>query len=109
MRLRAVLADHLADLELAQPADHDRSDDQAERERGDAGAGGTERDVAKHVEHRDRRVQRVEQVVEHQSNSTLRRSTTRSVRMPRDPLTSTRSPARTFVCAMSAASALLVT
>ena len=35
---------------------------------------------------------RIEQVVQHQADSAFSRSTTRSVRMPRDPLTSTRSP-----------------
>ena len=107
--LRPVLADHLADLELAQAADHDRPEHDAEQERRHARAGGAERDVAEDVEDRRRAVQRIEKVVEHQANSTFRRSMTVSMRTPCDPLTSTRSPGRTRRSASSAASALVGT
>ena len=80
---------------------------EADRQRRHARARRAERDVTEHVEHRHRRVQRIQKVVQHQAYSTFRRSTTTSVRMPRDPLTSTRSPGRTFVSARSAASALV--
>ena len=57
-----------------------------------AGRRGAERDVARHVEDGDLRVERDEEVIQHQPNSAVRRSTTRSVRVPREPLTSTTSP-----------------
>src|SRR6059058_4252685 len=100
MRLGPVLPDDLPDLEVAQPANHHRPHRQADRQRRHGRARRAEGDVLEYVEYvedRDPRVQMhinelVEEVVEHQANSTFNRSTTRSVRMPREPFTSTRSP-----------------
>ena len=107
MRLRPFLPDHLPDLEIAQPADQPRSHDQADDERRHARRRGAERDVAGHVEDRDLRVEREEEVVQHQPNTAVMRSTTRSVRVPRDPLTSTTSPDVSCAAIAGAASVLL--
>ena len=93
MRRRSFLPDDLADLKLPELADHPGTERQAERECREARRCRTERDVLHHVQHREARVERIEQLVQHQPRSAFSRSTTRSVRMPRDPLTSTRSPA----------------
>ena len=47
--------------------------------------------------------------IEHQANSAFSRATTRSVPMPREPLTSTRSPGRMRASATSAASSRVAT
>ena len=99
VRRRAFLPDDLADLEFAQLPDEPRPEQQADRERRQAGGRRAERDVARHVQHRELRAQREqhleEQVVEHQANSAFSRSTTSSVRTPRDPFTRITSPGRT--------------
>ena len=96
MRGRTFLPDDLPDLKLAQLANHPRTEHQADRERGQAGGRRAERDVARHVQHRELRGPGIDelkqQVIQHQASSAFSRSTTRSVRTPRDPLTSTRSP-----------------
>src|SRR5262249_60673286 len=58
-------------------------------------------------QHVDRSVKRIEQVEEHQPRSAFNRPTPRSVRTPREPFTSTRSPAFVVATAPSAASALV--
>ncbi len=107
MGLRAVGANHLADLELAQLPDQPRPEHQADRQRRQRRRRGAERDVARHVEHRELRMERIEQVIQHQRRSAFSRSTTRSVLTPRDPLTRIRSPALTSAAAASAASSLV--
>ena len=67
--------------------------DEADGERREARRRGAKRDVARHVQHRQLRVERVEEVIQHQPRSAFSRSTTRSVLTPRDPFTSTTSPA----------------
>ena len=109
MRGRAFLADHLSDLKLAELPDHDRTKREAEDQCGQTGGRRTERDVARDVEGANLRVQRVEEVVEHQANSSLSRSTTASVPMPREPFTRTRSPGLTRSSASAAASLLEAT
>ena len=52
MRLRPVVAHHLADLVARQPRDHLRADDQRERERGDRREDRAERQVREDVEAR---------------------------------------------------------
>ena len=93
----------LADLELAQPPNEPRPEQQAERERREAGGRRAERDVADDVEdvRTDRRADRG-------GGSSITppscsRSATRSVRVPREPLTSTRSPGATRRATGSAA------
>src|SRR5262249_39025595 len=110
MRLRSLLANHLADLELAKLANEPRSKDQAERKRRQARRRRADGDVAQDVQHgklRPEERQLDEEVVEHQANSAFSRSTTRSVCTPRDPFTRTRSPARTREEALAAASSLV--
>ena len=109
VRRRAFVTDDLPDLELLQLADHPGSENEPESERGHAGHRRPERDVARHVQDREPRRQRRQEVVEHQANSALRRSTTRSVPMPREPFTSTRSPGRMRASATSAASSRVAT
>ena len=96
VRRRTLLADDLADLELAQLADQPRAQQQADGQRREAGRSRAERDVPRDVEHGERRVQREEQVIQHQAHSAFTRSATMSVRVPRDPFTSTTSPARSI-------------
>ena len=103
VRRRAFVPDDLADLKLAQLANEPRAEQQADEQRREARRGGPEGDVLNDVQHRDLRVERKKKVVEHQTNSALRRSTTTSVRMPREPFTSTRSPGLTSAAAISAA------
>ena len=107
MRLRPFGANHLTDLKLTQLPDQPRAERQADRERRQRRRRSAERDVARHVEHRELAVKRVEQVIQHQPRSALSRSTTRSVLTPRDPFTSTRSPLFTSTTAASAASSLV--
>ena len=63
---RPLLADVLSDLELPKPRDEPRAEDERQRERGQRRRRRSEGDVAKHVEERVLRVQRVEEVIEHQ-------------------------------------------
>src|SRR5580765_474799 len=110
VRLRSFLPDDLADLKLAELANEPGTEYQADRERGQTRRGRANRDVANDVQHghlRPEERQLIKQVVEHQANSAFSRSTTLSVRTPRDPLTSTRSPACTKAAARSAASSLV--
>src|SRR5438552_2050049 len=107
MRLRTLLPDHLADLEITQLADHPGSERQAECQRGQARRCGPERDVARDVEDRRVGVERIEEIQQHQANSSAIRSAMRSVLMPRDPFTSTTSPARIAAAIAGAAASLL--
>ena len=93
MALWTLLANHLADLELAKLADHPRPEQQTDGQRRQTRGGGAKRDVPRHVQHGELRVKRIEQVEQHQPRSAFSRSTTRSVRTPREPFTRTRSPA----------------
>src|SRR5688572_10342882 len=106
MRLRPFLTDHLADLEIAQLRDHPGTEHQAYRERGQAGRRRAECDVPHHVQRAEERFERRQQVVQHQANSAAMRSATMSVRVPRDPLTRTRSPALTAAAISPAATSL---
>src|SRR6185436_19796368 len=65
--------------------------------------GRPERDEPPQGNLRNRELQDVQQ---HQENASVMRSTTRSVLMPRDPFTSTRSPAESHGTTMSAAARL---
>src|SRR5260370_29587850 len=110
MGLGAILPDDLPDLKFTQPPDHPRSERQAEGQRRQARSGRADRDVPRHVQHspvRARIEKPEEQVKQHQANSAFSRSTTRSVRTPRDPLTSTRSPPFTTAAVAPAASSLV--
>src|SRR5207244_8131746 len=102
MPLGRVLADRLAPvLQLSQAPDEPRADDQRDDERRDQGHERTEAQVAKDVEDDVVLRERDEEVIEHPSFSFQRArratsaSTTRSMRMPREPLTSTTSPGAT--------------
>ena len=93
VRLRAVVAHRLADLHPRQPRDHPRADDERDDERGHRRQHRAQRDVAEHVERAD-----VLARATRSSSSSIsappppsRRSsaaTTRSMRMKREPLTS---------------------
>src|SRR5689334_5445192 len=107
MRLRTFLSNDLADLKIAQPADQPRSHHQADHERGHARGRGPERDVAHHVEDGDLWVKREQEVIQHQPNTSVRRSTTMSVRVPREPFTNTTSPDVICSAITGAASVLL--
>ena len=106
MRLRSFLANHLPDLEIAQLSDHPRPKRQAECERRQARGRGAERDVPRDVEDGGVSVERVEEVQQHQPNTSAIRSATRSVRVPREPFTSTISPSRMAAAMSGAADAL---
>src|SRR5258708_6018766 len=106
MRLWPLLADHLPDLEVAKLSNHPRTERQAQRQRGEAGGRRPERDVSRHVEDGEVGVQRIQQIEKHQANSAAIRSAMRSVRVPRDPLTSTRSPERNAAATAGAACSL---
>jgi hypothetical protein len=73
MGRRPFRPDHLPDLELAQLRDHPRSERQADGERRQARRRRPERDVARHVQHRELRVEQVQQLIQHQANSALSR------------------------------------
>src|SRR5438093_11942601 len=108
---RPFLPDDLANLKFAQLTNHPLTERQTNGQRREAGCGCAERDVLRHVQHRQLRMREiqlsVQEVVQHQPRSTLNLSTIRSVRMPREPLTSTRSPARTNPAMELAASSLV--
>src|SRR5207245_693943 len=72
-----------------QLADHERREHEDERKGGERGIDESEAEVAEDVEDRELRVEGVEQKVQHYANS----SSTRSIRTPREPLSSTTSPA----------------
>src|SRR5688572_19441204 len=103
------MPDDLANLKFPELADEPGAQQQADDQRCQARRRGTERDVLNDVQHRYLRMKLKEEVEEHQASSALRRSTTTSVRIPREPFTRTRSPARTRVAARSAASLLFPT
>ena len=110
VRLRAVVAHRLADLHPRQPGDHPRADDERDEERRHAREHRAQRDVAEDVERAD--VLR-EQLGEPAAASvrSLRRgapvsaATTRSIRMKREPLTSTVAPGARVARRRAAASA----
>src|SRR5204863_2050693 len=111
-RLRTVcgwplVPDHLADLEIAQGANEPRTSQQADRERRQAGGRRPERDVPCDVEHRIARVKREKQVVEHQPRPAFTASAMMSVRVPREPFTSTTSPGLTSATTAGAAASLV--
>ena len=106
---RSFLPDHLADLKLVKRPDHPWPERQTDRERRQTRRRGPERDVPRDVQHGELRVERVQQLVQHQANSALSRSVTASVPTPRDPFTSTRSPGSIKCAARSAASWLVTT
>jgi hypothetical protein len=86
------LTDDLADLKIAQRPDQPGAEDHADGERRQRCGRGAERDVARHIQRAEKRRQPGQlrqQVEQHQANSAASRSATMSVRMPRDPLTST--------------------
>src|SRR5262245_2276223 len=98
VRLRALLADLLADLEAAEAVDEPPAEEERDQHRGDDGHRRPEGDVAEDVEGDGPGVQLVEEVVEHQAAVPPRArsaSTTCSRWIPREPLTTTRSPSRT--------------
>src|SRR5262245_15125560 len=103
------MTNDLADLKLPQLVDQPGAERQADRECRQTRRGGTERDVSGDIEDRERRVKRVQRAIQHQANSAFSRSATTSVRIPREPLTSTRSPAFTSWAARSAARLLFAT
>src|SRR5262249_52628776 len=110
--LRPVGADLLADLLLAQPRDEPRADEKADRERREGREDDPRRDVAQHVDpvEADVRVERIEQVIQHQGlsdggeDASRRASITRSRRSPRDAFTRITSPGPVTASARSAAS-----
>ena len=53
MSLRSFLANVLANLKIAQPLNHERPNDQAREERGEAGKRRAERQVTKNTERRE--------------------------------------------------------
>src|SRR5207245_4663451 len=81
----SVLADPLANAVALQLADHERREHEDERKGGERGIDESEAEVAEDVEDRELRVEGVEQKVQHYANS----SSTRSIRTPREPLSST--------------------
>src|SRR4029077_5851229 len=107
VRLRTFLPDHLANLEVAQLANHPRTKQEAERERRQAGRRGPEGDVARDVEDARVGAERIEEFEQHQANSSAIRSAIRSVLVPREPLTSTTSPPRIAAAIAGAAASLL--
>ena len=67
--LRAVFADVLADLELAEPSDQPGAKDDAQKQRGHAGEGGAKGQIAENPEGREVLVQNlIEEPVKHQAN-----------------------------------------
>src|SRR5688572_22586957 len=103
------MTDDLPNLELAKLANEPGTQQQANDERGETGGRRSEGDVLNDIQYRHLSVKWKEEVVEHQADSALRRSTTTSVRMPREPLTRTTSPDLTSVAARSAAAVLFST
>src|SRR5690606_33503159 len=87
-----------------------RPEEQADEEGRQAGGRRPEGDVPRDVEHaqvRHRVGERRQQVIEHQASSATIRSATMSVRVPRDPLTRTRSPSSSIAATAGAACSLL--
>src|SRR5690606_16241440 len=115
---RALLAYDLADLSALEPPDEPRIEPERDTERRHRGRDRAKRHVAQDVQEAERRVlgERIEEVVDHASprRSSLepapstRASTTRSMRVPREPFTriTSRSPASSEAHA-AASSALL--
>src|SRR2546427_145760 len=94
----AVLADPLANAVALQRADHRRPEHDGECKGGERGVDEPEAEVAEDVEDRELRVKGIEQEVQHYANS----SSTHSIRVPREPLSSTTSPARRMFLRRSA-------
>ncbi len=98
VRLRPVVAHRLADLHPRQPGDHLRPDEERDQERGHARQHRAQREVAEDVERADVLRQELGQPEQHQcapaAVSPASAATTRSIRMKREPLTSTVVPAR---------------
>ena len=78
--LRTLLADGLADLPRAQPADEARAEEDREEERHERGVRGPERDVAEDAEDRHLAEERMEKPRDHRASPPARssRATTRS-------------------------------
>src|SRR5207247_9401605 len=106
MRDGPFLPDHLADLELAQLAHHPWTKHQTDRQRRQTRRCRPKRDVTRHVQHGELRVEWKQKMEEHYARSAFSRSTTRSVLTPRDPFTRIRSPGRTSSTIAFAASSL---
>src|SRR5207302_7268524 len=94
----AILADTLANAVALQRADHRRREDDDKHKGSERGVDEPEAEVAEDVEDRELRVKGIEQEVEHYANSSI----TRSIRVPREPLSSTTSPARRMSLSRSA-------
>src|SRR5262245_24741003 len=109
MGLRAFLSDDLPDLKVAKHPDQPRAKEHADRKRGEAGRSRTERDVARHVQRTEKRGgsgESRQHVTQHQPSSATSRATPTSVGVPREPLTSTRSPGLIAFTTFDAASSL---
>src|SRR5438445_2307816 len=100
---RSLGSDLLPDLELPQPLDQARAQGKADQQRREGRQRRPERDVPENVQDLQVVVQRIEEVIEHQwipsgpagwPAAARIASTTRSIRMPRDPFTRTTSPDR---------------
>src|SRR6185436_16752935 len=95
MRLRSVVAHRLADLVRGELADHVRPQDQRDRERGKTGEHRAQRDVVEDVEQTYFARQPLGEFEQHQWPPLSRppsAATTRSMRMKREPLTSSVVP-----------------
>src|SRR5687767_5679492 len=102
---RAILAHDLADLEVTQPANQPRAEQKAQHQGGQARARRAERDVLEDTQLGERVLELRQQVEEHQAcPSAMSASAMTSVRVPREPLTSTRSPAAASAVTGAAAS-----
>ena len=78
MAFRAFFANELANLHLAQPADHPGAEDQFDRQSGKTGQGRANRNVAKHVERVKIALQHVvEEIEEHLSRAPWKSSAKR--------------------------------
>src|SRR5688572_24433995 len=109
MRGRTFVPDDLSNLKFPQLAYEPGAEQQTDDQRCQTRRGGAERYVLYDVQHRHLSVKLEEEVEQHQANSALRRSTTTSVRMPREPLTRTISPDFTSLTARSPAAVLVST
>src|SRR5262245_5755246 len=108
MRLRAVVAHDLTDLLGGQQPDEPGREQEGQQERSHGGCDHAGGRVAHHVEPRqpaDRVLEPEQEVEEHggYSSSSLRASSTSSMCMPREPLTSSQSPGPVHSTARTAA------
>src|SRR5438105_13416108 len=98
MRLRTIVANGLSDLVLRELSDHPRPDHKGDHQRGYGRKHRAQRDVAEHVKRADIRCYPVGEREQHQrppavsSLGSPSPSTTRSIFMKREPLTSTVVP-----------------